>query len=225
VIDISTRRLWDQPALPSVRRQPILQCYKKKVTIQQISEELSRTRRSAKWSGWYLVGGRILEGLPRGARELPGEISGELGGAVLARVDSEEVVPYSRPLLSRDDFGRDFWLGDGSGRALVRVGEGGHLHPDVELHLDSPFAQFEDEEEDLRRTRYVRSLRTGDQVYVWGRPALRYVEEAGYRDCAPIVELSPRNVLHIFDDPAWQQRLAWRSLPWYRKLSVLVRNR
>jgi hypothetical protein len=196
-----------------------LKCYKKNVTIQQISEELSRARRSAKWSGWYLVGGRILEGLPRGAQELPEEIG---GGAVLARVDSEEAPPYSRPLLSRDDFGRDFWLGDGSGRALIRVGEGGHLHPDVELHLDSPFVQLEG---DLRRTCYVRSLRTGDQVYVWGRPSLRYVEEEGYRDSALTVEFSPRNLLHIYDDPAWQQRLAWRSLPWYRKLSVLVRNR
>jgi hypothetical protein len=29
----------------------------------------------------------------------------------------------------------------------------------------------------------------------------------------------------IFDGAAWASRAAWRALPWYRKLSLIVRNR
>jgi hypothetical protein len=101
----------------------------------------------------------------------------------------------------------------------------------VELHLETPFVELpqeEDAEGDLRRTTYLRVVRTGDEVYVWGRPALRYGGEAGYRDGGLTVEFSPlprSGVIHIYDGPAWRQASAWRALPWYRKLSLLVRNR
>jgi hypothetical protein len=204
-------------------------CYKEGViALSVLREQLSRNRRA----GWQVVGGRVLEGSPRGAAELPPELG---PGAVLARLDSEETAPWSRPLLERVDLGRDFWLGDGTGEALVRVGEGGHVHPDVELHLDAPFVEISPppDDEDLQRTTYLRVLRTGDEVYVWGRPALCYAEGAGYRDSALTVEFAPRGVIHVYDGPAWRQHAprrgldeeAWRALPWYRKLSVLVRNR
>jgi hypothetical protein len=192
--------------------------------IGELQEALSRNRRG----GWHLVHGRVLEGLPRGAAELPAELG---SGAVLARLDSEETAPWSRPLLERVDLGRDFWIGDGTGQALVRVGVGGHVHPDVELHLDAPFVELQpnaeagsEEDGDLHLTTYLRLVRTGDDVYVWGRPALRFAEDTGYRDSALTVEFSP-NVIHIYDAPAFRQAEAWRALSWYRKLALLVRNR
>ena len=196
------------------------------IAIAELQEALSRNRRT----GWQLVHGRVLEGLPRGAAELPAELG---AGAVLARLDSEETAPWSRPLLERVDLGRDFWISDGTGQALVRVGAGGHVHPDVELHLDAPFVELQpnaerseagiDEDGDLHLTTYLRAVRTGDDVYVWGRPALRFAED-GYRDNGLSVEFSP-NVMHIYDAPAYWQAEAWRALPWYRKLALLVRNR
>ena len=193
------------------------------IRIEELRRELAQR------SGWHLVSGRVLADVPHGAAELPAE----LGGAVLARLDVEERAPFGRPILTRSDLGRDFWLDDGSGRALVRVGHGGHLHPDVELRLDAPFVEIpnedgEEDEEGFTRITYVRTLRTGDPVYVWGRPALSYApsnEDAGYRDSALTVEFSPRGVIHLYDQPAWTALVAWRALPWYRKLSVLMRNR
>jgi len=191
------------------------------IALSELHDQLARSRRA----GWQVVRGRVLEGLPRGAAELPSELG---AGAVLARIDREETAPWSRPLLERVELGRAFRIGDGSGEALVRVGEGGHVHPDVELRLDAPFLELpaeQDDDGDLRRTTYLRVVRTGDEVYVWGRPALRYSEDAGYRDSALTVEFSPRSVMQIYDAAAWAQADAWRALPWYRKLSVLVRNR
>jgi hypothetical protein len=204
------------------------------IGIGELHEQMSRSQRGR--GGWQLVRGRVLEGVPRGVAELASEMG---SGVVLARLDTESVAPWSRPLLERIDLGRDFWIGDGSGHALVRVGEGGHVHPDVELHLDAPFVELSadaerseagiDEEDDFRRTTYLRVLRTGDDVYVWGRPALRYVEDASYRATyreSPLtVEFSPFTVMHIYDAPAYQQADAWRALPWYRKLSLMLRNR
>ena len=31
--------------------------------------------------------------------------------------------------------------------------------------------------------------------------------------------------LHLYDDAAFRQWAAWHALPWYRKLSLMVRNR
>jgi len=185
-------------------------CYKQRVVpipIAELRERLMRERRRAV----HLVAGRILDERPRGAQPLPIEN----GAAVLARIDIEETAPLSRPLLTRRDLLRDFWLADESGRALVRTGD-----PDLDLRIDAPFR------EELRDegVAYVRSLRTGDPVYVWGRAALLSDPEGcdGYRD-AVVVEIAPSS--RICDEAAFRQLSAWRALPWYRKLSVLVRNR
>jgi hypothetical protein len=188
-----------------------------------LCEQLRRGTR-----GMHLVGGRVLDLLPRGAGALTALPVSD-GEVVLARLDLEETSPYSRPLLTRTDLGRDFWMGDDTGRALVRVGVGGQLHPDVELHLDSPFVEAvppaEDLDEDHARSLYVRTLRTGDPVYVWGRARVVTDEAMGYRDAPLTVEFCPESVIHVYDEPAFRQLSAWRALPWYRKLSVMVRNR
>jgi hypothetical protein len=181
-----------------------------------------------------LVGGRVLDVTPRGAQALsPAALPPELHGAerelVLVRLDLEETAPYSRPLLERTDLGRDFYLADESGRALVRVGTGGRAHPDLELHLDAPPVArevSEPDEEGVARALYVRTVRAGDPVYVLGRPTLERDEDhSGYRDAPPALAFSPTEPLHLYDDPAFQQWSAWSALPWYRKLSVLARNR
>jgi hypothetical protein len=181
-----------------------------------------------------LISGRVLDVVPRGAQALaPAELPAELHEAarelVLVRVDAEETAPYSRPLLERTDLGRDFFVGDESGRALVRVGTGGHAHPDLELHLEAPpiaRVETDPDEEDLTSAIYMRSVRTGDPVYVLGRPTLERDEDhAGYRDAPPALCFSPTEPLHLYDDLAFQHWAAWSALPWYRKLSVLTRNR
>jgi hypothetical protein len=204
--------------------------------IQSVCERAYR-QNGQRHTGWSLVGGHILERVPEGAHEIDKELLPKkmpqkmvdqgVDDIVLARLDLEETTPFSRPILERIELGRDFYVGDESGRALVRVGHGGRLHPDVELHLDSSFV-FDDreEDEDLLRASYVRVLRTGDPVYVLGRAGLRCDEaDASYRDSPLSVEFSLAHVIHIYDAPAFDQARAWHSLPWYRKLSVLVRNR
>ena len=203
------------------------------VPISEAIDTLAR-RGSRSPRPLVLVGGRVLAVPPRGTQALAPEVlPPELGPVapelVLARLDIEETAPYSRPLLERIDLGRDFFVGDDSGRALIRVGSGGRAHPDLELHLDAPpMARTETDEDDEGATRaiYMRTLRTGDPVYVLGRPTLERDEDhAGYRDAPPALCFSPTEPLHLFDDPAFQQWSAWSALPWYRKLSVLARNR
>jgi hypothetical protein len=159
---------------------------------------------------------------------------------VIARADIEEQVPYARPRLFRFERGRDFLLVDDSGSARVRLGEATfgtpHLHPDVELHLESPFVAHDlplkdaadsDEPPAVARTAYVRVVRPGDRVYVFGRVAFEPdPEAAGYRD-APLVPSfsATASPLDLYDAPAFALICAWERLPWYRKLSVLVRNR
>jgi hypothetical protein len=189
----------------------------------------------------HVLGGHVLGELPRGAQPLRSELlpAGLLPDPdddpqrelVLARLDFEETTPYARPLLRRVDLGRDFWLGDATGRALVRVGAGGYAHPDLELHLDGAFTEHvgedpgENDPDELQRKTYVRTLRTGDPVYVVGRASLVEDEDgASYREAAVAVEIEGEN-LHIYDQTAFAQLAAWQALPWYRKLSVLVRNR
>jgi hypothetical protein len=71
----------------------------------------------------------------------------------------------------------------------------------------------------------------GDPIYVLGRARLESVAPlaavtAGLRD-APLVpcfggDLGP---LHLYDEAAFRRLATWYALPWYRKLSLLVRNR
>jgi hypothetical protein len=177
---------------------------------------------------WHLVRGEVLEQLPPGSSApiLPHGLDG--GAAVLARIDLEETGPWSRPRLTTLERGRDFYVADGHGRAVVRVADdAGRLHPDVELHLGAPFVEQPVRDGPVPVTAFVRTLAAGDPIYVLGRS--RLVTDgalAGLRD-APLVpcfsgDLGP---LHLYDEPAFRQLAAWYALPWYRKLSLLVRNR
>jgi hypothetical protein len=177
---------------------------------------------------WHLVRGDVLAMPPPGARPLTLPLDLTAPNATLARVDVEETAPYARPRLLTLERGRDFYFADGSAvPALVRLADDdSRLHPDVELHLGTPFV-----EHPLRArpalAAFVRLLSIGDPVYVLGRVMLEPHDPlAGFRD-APLVpcfggDLGP---LHLFDEPAFRQLAAWYALPWYRKLSLLVRNR
>ena len=148
--------------------------------------------------------------------------------AVIARVDLEETIPWERPRLHRIERGRDFYVGDDEGRALVRVGDDqGRLHPDVELHLGAPFVAHELRGEPSPLRALVRTLAPGDVVYLAGRTRMVTDREAAALREAPLIpcfsgEAGP---LHVYDDAAFRQLAAWQALPWYRKLSLMVRNR
>jgi hypothetical protein len=91
------------------------------------------------------------------------------------------------------------------------------------------------------RRAYLRAGREGERVFVAGRPtrspaALPASEAreaqalvaglAGYRE-APTIPLftGESGLCHVYDEVAYRELTTWRNLPWYRKLSVLVRNR
>jgi hypothetical protein len=197
---------------------------------------------------YHLAGGRVVappggplvsfdDELDEPGVDLMGPDAAEV---VIARADLEELVPYARPRLARLERGRDFVLADPSGRARVRLGEPSfgmpHLHPDVELHLEAPFVAYplpladpadSDEAPAVARTAYVRVVRPGDLVYVFGRVAFEPdPDAAGYRDAPLCPSFSATaSPLHLYDAPAFALVCAWERLPWYRKLSVLVRNR
>jgi hypothetical protein len=171
-------------------------------------------------------------------------LAGRPGGPdepVALRVDVEATAAYSRPRLERLERARDFVLADDSGHALVRLGHGGRLHADVELHFDAPFVARALEAAvppsleaavPLSRTAYARGIGVGDRVYVLGPVSLEAdptgLGVAGYRQAplVPVFAPAPGAVaLHLYDEPAFEQLAAWHALPWYRKLSVLVRNR
>jgi hypothetical protein len=150
---------------------------------------------------------------------------------VAARLDLEETEFLSRPRLETVEWGRDFYLADASGRALVRFAdEHGHLHPDVDLHLDGPFLTQTTDAAlgEPTRAAYLRRLRVGQVAYVCGR-ARRELDPTGagsYRDAPQLAFFSADfGPLFIYDEPAFRQLRAWTALPWYRKLSLLMRNR
>jgi hypothetical protein len=200
---------------------------------ETISDLLRNDRR------WHLVRGEILSLTPPGARpvSLPLDLPSEnLNGAVLARADIEELEPFVRPRLLTLERGRDFFIADASAPnvnvALVRVADDqGRLHPDVELHLGTPFSQHTLQTDPHAVNAFVRLVRAGDPIYVLGRARLdqdqlAMGELAGLRD-APLTprfggDLGP---LHLYDELAFRRIAAWYALPWYRKLSLLVRNR
>ncbi len=168
--------------------------------------------------------------LPHGLDDAAPPLQGR--AAVLARLDVEELFNFERPRLTTVEYGRDLFLSDGSGAALLRIGgEDGRLHPEVELHLGAPFVEraLEPEPGAVTRTAFLRVVRAGDPIYVFGRaqaePDLAGVSSAGYRDAMLAAFDAQRGTLHLYDEPAFHQLTAWHALPWYRKLSVLVRNR
>jgi hypothetical protein len=193
-------------------------------------------RRAGRFS---LVRGEILSVLPPGARavELPEEIRVDDPAApplALARVDVEELYNFGRPGLTTLEYGRDLFLSDGTGAALLHIaGDDGRLHPDVELHLGVPFVErpLEPPEGALTRTVFVRAVRVGDPLYVFGvargeQDLTGVASAASYRDAATLAGFdAARRPLHLYDERAFRQLTAWHALPWYRKLSVLVRNR
>ena len=173
----------------------------------------------------------VLPLLPPGATtlSLPHALTGgDERPAVLARVDLEESLPWARPRLSRVERGRDFYVGDEHGRALVRVGDDdGRLHPDVELHLDGPFVAHELRGPPQPLRALVRTVAPGDTLYVVGRTRMVTDRDAAALRDAPLIpcfsgEAGP---LLLYDDAAFRQLAAWAALPWYRKLSLMVRNR
>jgi hypothetical protein len=197
---------------------------------ETISDLLRNDRR------WHLVRGEILALSPPGSRpvSLPFELPSQQ--AVLARADIEELEPFVRPRLLTIERGRDFYIADASAPnvsvALVQVADDqGRLHPDVELHLGTPFSEHALQTDPHPVNAFVRLVRTGDPVYVLGRVRLDQDQKmmgelAGLRD-AP---LRPRfggdlGPMHIYDELAFRRIAAWYALPWYRKLSLLVRNR
>ena len=149
---------------------------------------------------------------------------------VLARVDLEESAPWERPRLTTIERSRDFYVLGDHGRALVRVGDdGGRLHPDVELHLGGPFVEHELRGPPHPLRALVRTVAAGDDLYIVGRSRLvTHHDAAGLRDAPliacydPSIESGP---LCLYDDAAFRQLAAWSALPWYRKLSLMVRNR
>lgn len=148
--------------------------------------------------------------------------------AVVARVDLEESIPWERPRLTRIERARDFYVGDEHGRTLVRIGdEDGRLHPDVELHLAAPFVAHELRGAPNPLRALVRTLSPGDVVHLAGRTRLVTDRDAAALRDAPLIpcfsgEAGP---LYLYDDAAFRQLAAWQALPWYRKLSLMVRNR
>jgi hypothetical protein len=217
--------------------------------LQHPPDPIARATSEAKKAalrGWHLVRGEVLGFQPRAARAIAGLLPYGLGPAladgapeaVVARVDVEEtytIMGGRRPELERFERGRDFYVGDGSGHALVRIeDESGRLQERVELHLDSAFRTHRLPRTAARpdRTAYLRSLRVGQTVYLMGRVRLEQdasglgAGAGAYRE-APVIAVftGDASPLHLYDEPAFQQVAAWRALPWYRKLSVLVRNR
>jgi hypothetical protein len=192
-----------------------------------------------------LIHGKVLPVPPSNARPgmlgelLPYSLGSTLDGSepVAARVDVEdrELERFARPDLERVERGRDFYVSDGTGHALVRLADrGGRLHDAVELHLDSPFVTRDIGATRLKRARtaFVRALRVGDTVYLWGRVRAEPDDSGlsallgGYRDVPAIAVFAGDSApLHLWDEAAFQQVAAWHALPWYRKLSLLARNR
>lgn len=176
----------------------------------------------------------VLPLLPPGSTDLPlphaltDDDADGTRPAVLARVDLEETAPWERPRLTRIERGRDFYVGDEHGRALVRIGDDeGRLHPDVELHLGAPFVEHELRGPPAPLRALVRRVAAGDALYVVGRSRMVTDRDAAALRDAPLIPCysGAAGPLHLYDEAAFRQLAAWAALPWYRKLSLMVRNR
>src|SRR5262249_32013859 len=128
----------------------------------------------------------------------------------------------------------------------------GHLHPGVELQLGAPFRPIDLPAPPGASSHrgYLRVLKQGEEVYVLGRPRLATsigspasestiappasaalaaalaAAFSGYRETPQLVVFSGEaGPLFIKDQAAYAEARRWDELPWYKKLSVLVRNR
>jgi hypothetical protein len=184
---------------------------------------------------WHLVRGEILPLPPLGsdAVTLPQPLALPAGReAVVTRVDIEEIYAFGRPALETIEYARNFFIADGTAGALLRIAAGRRAHPDSELRLGAAFVEqsLEPNPGALSRAAFLRAMRVGDPVYVYGRahsePDHAGLAAAGYRE-APLIAVfdAERGPLYVYDEAAFRQLTAWHALPWYRKLSVLVRNR
>lgn len=184
----------------------------------------------------HLVRGQVLQQTPLGTQAVQLPFDLPANDAVLTRIDVEELAPLSRPRLLTLELGRDFYFSDGSATpALARIADAqGRLHPDVELHLGAPFVEHSldaQRQPPTSLTAFVRSLAVGDPVYVLGRAQLVPDSDlgggwGGLREQALVARFAGDiGPLHIYDETSFQQLAAWYALPWYRKLSLMVRNR
>jgi hypothetical protein len=152
----------------------------------------------------------------------------------VARVDVEQQPFLSRPLRQQIDRGRPFVLRDATGEAVVRIapdnppesaGDEGRLREDFDLRLLRPFVHGTDGP-DGQIDLYLRAVAIGDDVVVAGAVHVEIAPsghgQGGYRQAPsiPVIE-----AVALFDPPAWSAAAEWHALPWYRKLSLIVRNR
>jgi len=170
----------------------------------------------------------------------PAEL-GNVSDSVLLRADVED--DYGRrlladyPLRERWERGRDFVVGDATGRALVRTHSDGAgywpVDPQLTLHLDGSFREAPLGPRHL----YLRTLRVGDPVWLHAPASLAALDPkddnvvalatSGYRGTPELLVLGncdPARPLawDIYDEPAFEHHATWE--PWHRKLSVLVRR-
>src|SRR5258706_9621135 len=141
-----------------------------------------------------LVRGEVLAQAPPGARTLTLPYSLDPGAGsepALARVDVEELYAFGRPELETIEVARDLYISDGTAGALLRIaGADNRLHPEVDLRLAAPFVEhaLEPPLGALRRTAFVRVLRAGDPLYVFGRASIEQdsagLVRSGYREPA-----------------------------------------
>jgi hypothetical protein len=163
--------------------------------------------------------------------DLPPPVTLPDGTAPLERiavlvVEVEHQPFLARPIRERWERARPFLLRDvdGPGRALVRLAppglEAGRVGAEVTVRLAGPYTQRVEKELEVT----ARTVSVGDEVIVVGTTRFE-VDRAGqgtYRE-APVLPVIRATAL--FDKPAWEEAAAWHALPWYRKLSLIMRNR
>jgi hypothetical protein len=156
---------------------------------------------------------------------LPHRVASCPDDAVLVRVDVEDDPSMrssmQRPFVERADRGIDFSIADETGRLHVCVTDG-----EDGARVSSDFDAFLDATPALSRTKRglhvrLRAVRPGERVWVKGIVEPLDEASAGYREGGSSVLIAKA----LWDEPAWRQLDAWRSLPWYRKLSVMFLNR
>jgi len=205
---------------------------------RRLSQPPDPIAEAARRRGPVLVRGEIVPIPTRGTPPVPATLPYGLEALLPAKETvlawfelEEEFRPLARAEREQVQRGRDFVVADASGRALVRIsapGAGGRLDDGVELTLHAPpsHAELAPTATLPRRKVWWRALCAGDRVIVAGRPTLA-PDEGGlggsYREAPQILTFS--SGIEICDEAAFDHLAAWARLPWYRKLSVFVRNK